>query len=75
MTRSLAISKRQAQTLLRAAEKEKAIVEVTVGKLIFRLIPKCLVDAPLVDGTSTLQNFGSLDEYRKWREMTGAGRD
>ena len=42
MTRSLAISKRQAQTLLRAAEAEKAIVEVKVGDTVFRLIPASL---------------------------------
>lgn len=39
MTRSLAISKRQAQTLLRAAEAERAIVEVKVGDVVYRLIP------------------------------------
>jgi hypothetical protein len=42
VTRSLAISKRQAQTLLRAAEAEKAIVEVKVGDTTFRLIPASL---------------------------------
>lgn len=41
MTRSLAISQRQAQTLIRAAEAEKAIVEVQVGNTTYRLIPKC----------------------------------
>jgi hypothetical protein len=40
MTRSLAISQRQAQSLIRAAEAEHAIVEVKVGDTIFRLIPK-----------------------------------
>lgn len=50
MTRSLAISKRQAQTLLRAAEAEKAIVEVKVGDTTFRLIPASLAQRkPEVD--------------------------
>lgn len=40
MSRALAISQRQAQTLIRAAEAEKAIVEVKVGNVIYRLIPK-----------------------------------
>ncbi len=42
MTKPLAISQRQTQTLLRAAEAEKAIVEVKVGDTVFRLIPACL---------------------------------
>ena len=45
MTRALAISKRQAQTLLRAAEAEKAIVEVKVNGATFRLIPASLAQA------------------------------
>jgi hypothetical protein len=36
------VTKRQAQTLLRAAEAEKAIVEVKVGDTVFRLIPASL---------------------------------
>lgn len=41
VTRALAVSKRQAQTLLRAAEAEKAIIEVEIkdGSPVFRLIP------------------------------------
>lgn len=39
MTRQLAISQRQAQTLFRAAEAERGIVEVKVGETVFRLIP------------------------------------
>ncbi|TWH33941.1 MULTISPECIES: hypothetical protein [unclassified Aminobacter] len=42
MTRSLAITQRQAQVLLRAAEAEKAIVEVKIDDKTFRLIPSCL---------------------------------
>lgn len=41
MSRQLAISKRQAQTLLRAAEAERGIVEVKIGEQVFRLIPEC----------------------------------
>lgn len=41
MTRQLAISQRQAQTLFRAAEAERGIVEVKVGETVFRLIPAC----------------------------------
>lgn len=41
MTRALAISKRQAQTLLKAAEAERGIVEVKIGDAVFRLIPEC----------------------------------
>lgn len=42
MSRALAITEREARTLLRAAEKERAVVEVKVGDKIFRLIPECL---------------------------------
>lgn len=41
MTRALAISQRQAQTLFRAAEAERGIVEVEIGAAVFRLIPEC----------------------------------
>jgi hypothetical protein len=49
VSRALAVSKRQAQTLLRAAEAEKAIVEVKVGDTTFRLIPASLAqdDKPM----------------------------
>lgn len=52
MTRALTISKRQAQTLLRAAEAEKAIIEVKVGDTVFRLIPASLAqpEKPIVKG-------------------------
>lgn len=42
MTRALPVTQRQAQALLRAAEAEKAIVEVKVGETVFRLIPAVL---------------------------------
>ena len=41
VTRALAITQRQAQTLLRAAEAERGIVEVEIGATVFRLIPEC----------------------------------
>lgn len=41
MGRALAISQRQAQSLLRAAEAERAIVEIKVGATVIRLIPAC----------------------------------
>lgn len=42
MSRALPVTQRQAKALLRAAESEKAIVEVKVGDAVFRLIPACL---------------------------------
>ncbi len=39
--RALTLTQRQAQTLLRAAEAERAIVEVKIGDTVFRLIPAC----------------------------------
>lgn len=42
MTRALALSQRQAQTLLRAAEAERGIVEVKIGDTVIRLIPESL---------------------------------
>lgn len=39
MTRPLAITEKQARTLIRAAEKEKAVIEVKVGDTVIRLIP------------------------------------
>ena len=66
--RALAISKRQAQTLLRAAEAERGIVEVKVGDTVFRLIPASLaqlrrrIDAPSQD------SFETLEDYLAWRD-------
>lgn len=42
MTRALALSQRQARTLLRAAEAERGIVEVKIGDTVIRLIPESL---------------------------------
>lgn len=51
MTRALALSQRQARTLLRAAEAEHGIVEVKIGDTVIRLIPECLAqEKPKVDG-------------------------
>ena len=49
MTRALPITKREAQTLLRAAEAEKGIIEVKFGNKVIRLIPATLaqVDRPI----------------------------
>lgn len=46
MTRHLAITQRQARTLLRAAEAEHGIVEVKIGDVVFRLIPESLAQPP-----------------------------
>jgi len=45
MTRALPLTQRQAQTLLRAAEAEKGIVEVKIGATVIRLIPASLAQA------------------------------
>jgi hypothetical protein len=42
VTRALALSQRQARTLLRAAEAERGIIEVKIGDKVFRLIPATL---------------------------------
>lgn len=42
MSKPLPITQRQAQSLLRAAEAEKGIVEVKVGETVVRLIPASL---------------------------------
>lgn len=73
MTRALAISQRQAQTLLRAAEAEKAIVEVKVGDTVFRLIPASLAQAEKpVDGSPSHDAFDTIEEYEAWRQSEGA---
>jgi hypothetical protein len=41
VTRHLAITQRQARTLLRAAEAERGIVEVKIGEAVIRLITEC----------------------------------
>jgi hypothetical protein len=50
LTRQLALSQRQARTLLRAAEAERGIIEVKVGETVIRLIPESLAQpAKLID--------------------------
>lgn len=46
MSRQLALSQRQARTLLRAAEAERGIVEVKIGETVIRLIPESLAQPP-----------------------------
>ena len=66
--RALAISKRQAQTLLRAAEAERGIVEVNPHTGVITLIPAALaqlrrrIDAPSQD------SFETLEDYLAWRD-------
>jgi hypothetical protein len=40
VSKPLAITERQARTLLRAADKERGIVEVKIGDTVVRLIPE-----------------------------------
>lgn len=50
MTRALQLPERQARALLRAADKERGIVEVKIGETVVRLIPSCLAqEKPGVD--------------------------
>jgi DNA-binding transcriptional regulator LsrR (DeoR family) len=42
VSKPLAITERQARTLLRAADKERGIVEVKIGDTVVRLIPEIL---------------------------------
>jgi hypothetical protein len=42
VSKPLAITERQARTLLRAADKERGIVEVKIGDTVVRLIPEAL---------------------------------
>ncbi|AZO48091.1 MAG: hypothetical protein EOQ44_25080 [Mesorhizobium sp.] len=76
MTRSLAISQRQVQSLIRAAEAEKAIVEVKVGNAIYRLIPKSRADESkdALDEDSSPAAFKTFEEYQAWRDSR-AGKD
>jgi hypothetical protein len=69
MSRALAVTKRQAQTLLRAAEAEKGIVEVKVGDAVFRLIPASLAQGkPEVDDPD---QFDTFEQYAAWRDRHG----
>lgn len=47
MTKPLILTQREAQTLLRAAEAEHAIVEVKIGERVIRLIPGSLAHEKL----------------------------
>ncbi len=59
MTRQLALSQRQARTLLRAAEAERGIIEVKIGDTVIRLIPESLAQSKrLID---TRNDDGDLD--------------
>jgi hypothetical protein len=74
MSRALALSQRQARTLLRAAEAERGIVEVKIGDTVIRLIPECLAQAPrLIDDEVSPEAFDTLDQYLAWRDRSGAG--
>jgi hypothetical protein len=74
MTRALALSQRQAQTLLRAAEAERGIIEVKIGDKVFRLIPATLAQAPKpIDDEVSPEAFDTLEEYLAWRDRSGAG--
>jgi hypothetical protein len=74
MTRALALSQRQARTLLRAAEAERGIVEVKIGDTVFRLIPAVLAQAPKpIDADVSPEAFDTLDKYLAWRDRSGAG--
>lgn len=77
MSRVLAVSQRQAQTLMRAAEAEEAIVEVLFGNTTIRLIPKChaSVGKPTLDEIPSNDAFSTLDDYRVWRKKTRDHRD
>lgn len=62
MTRALDLTQRQVQTLLRAAEAEKAIIEVNTGGKVFRLIPasRAQPERP-IDGGAGRQGFLAED--------------
>ncbi len=42
MGRALPVTQRQAEALLRAADKQGGVIEVKVGETVFRLIPASL---------------------------------
>lgn len=69
MTRALALTEKQARTLIRAAEKEKAVVEVKVGNTIIRLIPAVHAQAERgIDEVKTADDFQTLSEWKAWRD-------
>ncbi len=74
MTRALALSQREARSLLRAAEAERGIIEVKIGDKVFRLIPECIAQAPKpIDDDVSPEAFDTLEEYLAWRDRSGAG--
>lgn len=74
MSRALALSQRQARTLLRAAEAERGIIEVKIGDKVFRLIPAVIAQAEKrVDDDVSPEAFDTFEEYRVWRDRSGAG--
>jgi hypothetical protein len=74
MTRSLVISQRQAQILLRAAAAERGIVEVQFGTAVVRLIPPSLVTPEAPSGDSLNPDaFETLAEYKAWRNRHAGG--
>lgn len=76
MSRALPITQRQAQTLLRAAEAEKGIVEVKIGSTVIRLIPASLAQSESrIDDPTQPEDFQSLEQYRAWRERHGGSED
>lgn len=75
MTKTLAISKRQTQVLLRAAEAENAVVELQIGGALIRLIPSCRVQEFVpIDEKPEPAAFTSMDDYTSWRDRTCADR-
>ena len=76
MSRALPITQRQAQTLLRAAEAEKGIVEVKIDGVFLRLIPACHAqEKAKLDDPTQPEDFQTLDQYRAWRERHGDSGD
>jgi hypothetical protein len=77
MTKALAISQRQAQVLLRAAEAERGVVEIKIGNTFVRLIPSSRVSEIIetVDESPSPASFTNLDDYRRWRDRNRADRD
>ncbi len=73
MTRALALTEKQARTLIRAAEKEKAVIEVKVGDTVIRLIPAvhAQIDRP-IDEVKTADDFQTLSEWKAWRDRNRA---
>ncbi|HRI99361.1 MAG TPA: hypothetical protein PKV67_01185 [Hyphomonas sp.] len=73
MTRALPLTERQARTLLRAADKERGIVEVKIGDTFVRLIPesRSQQERP-IDEERNPETFETLDDYLAWRDRKHA---